>query len=511
MVKNYKMDILNKGILWIKLSCIILVATTISACHKDSIFINLPVFGPTQAFYALSESNTLTLYNAKDVRNAGSRINISGLASGETILSIDFRPATGELYGVSSSSKLYVIDATTGAAKAISITSFTPALNGTTVSINFNPTDDLLRIITSSGQNLRLNPETGQMVATDANVSSNTISGIAYTNSTAGATSTILYSLDPFARKLYRQEPANSGTLVTVGNVELSLGDHASLDISPDNTKALIVGKVGDSTKLFTINLTSGKATIAGKFTLGTSVRSIAIPTSPVAYAVDNVNNLFIFDPTLATSTMVSKALTGLQTGEKIHGIDMRPLNGQLYALGSSNRLYTINVGSGICTQIGTGAFTTALSGTSFGFDFNPFTDQIRVVSDTRQNLSINPNTGVVTVEPNVTSTTATLSAAAYNNNSRSSSTTTLFVIDHTTDKLYNLVPTTGVLTEVGELKVNVSTTNGFDIGPGNIGYGIFTVAGKNNLYLVDLGSGLATVGRELSQTITAFTLGLRF
>jgi hypothetical protein len=72
----------------------------------------------------------------------------------------------------------------------------------------------------------------------------------------------------------------------------------------------------------------------------------LAIPTNPVAYAVDESNNLVIFNPS-NIGTPVSKAITGLQTGESILGIDFRPVNGQLYALGSTSRLYVLNTSSG--------------------------------------------------------------------------------------------------------------------------------------------------------------------
>jgi hypothetical protein len=39
--------------------------------------------------------------------------------------------------------------------------------------------------------------------------------------------------------------------------------------------------------------------------------------------------------------------------------------------------LFTVNTASGALTAIGTG-LTPALSGTSFGFDFNPTVDRIR-------------------------------------------------------------------------------------------------------------------------------------
>src|SRR4029453_12592543 len=87
--------------------------------------------------------------------------------------------------------------------------------------------------------------------------------------------------------------------------------------------------------------------------------------------------------------------ITGLQAGETVLGIDFRPATGGLYALGSTSRLYTINPTTGAATQVGAaGAFT--LSGTAFGFDFNPVVDRIGVVSDADQNLRLIPDTGAL-------------------------------------------------------------------------------------------------------------------
>jgi len=88
-------------------------------------------------------------------------------------------------------------------------------------------------------------------------------------------------------------------------------------------------------------------------------------------------------------------AITGLAGGERLLGIDTRPANGQLYAVGSTGRLYVIDPTSGAAGQVGT-PFATALSGERFGVDFNPTVDRLRIVSDTRQNLRIDPTTGAV-------------------------------------------------------------------------------------------------------------------
>src|SRR5438093_788494 len=74
--------------------------------------------------------------------------------------------------------------------------------------------------------------------------------------------------------------------------------------------------------------------------------------------------------------------------------IDFRPANGLLYALtneGGTGRLYTIDPASGAATFRATLTADTvndptptytALSGTSFGVDFNPVPDRLRVVSN---------------------------------------------------------------------------------------------------------------------------------
>src|SRR5437762_11361486 len=71
-----------------------------------------------------------------------------------------------------------------------------------------------------------------------------------------------------------------------------------------------------------------------------------------------------------ATGVVTSVPVTGLQTGESLVGIDVRPADQVVYGVGTSNRLYTINPLTGAATQVGAaGAF--ALSGTSFAVDFN--------------------------------------------------------------------------------------------------------------------------------------------
>jgi len=202
-------------------------------------------------------------------------------------------------------------------------------------------------------------------------------------------------------------------------------------------------------------------------------------------------------------------AITGLAGGESVLGIDFGPVDGRLYALGSTNRVYTVDTVTAVATAVGTAAFTPALVGTSFGFDFNPVPNRIRVHSNTNQNLRLVPALGGAT-DGTVAATDGNLSYAigdagagqtpaiggtAYTNSVSGATTTVLFAIDFTRDVLTTLAnPNDGVMTTVGSLGVNTSGDVGFDIAGNNgTAYATLTVGGGfggSTLYIVNLGSG---------------------
>lgn len=483
---------------------------TVFSCDDDENSMpETPATAPDVMVYGLTENNQLVAFNANNSSSFASTKTIMGIPSGEKLLSIDFRPATGELYAVSNASKFYIINTSTANTRVVGTTAFSPAISGTIASIDFNPTVDRIRLVTNTGQNLRLNPETGAVAATDTGIAtSSSITGIAYTNSKSGAATTILYDLDATAGKLFKQDPPNNGTLVEVGSLGVTFTGQAAFDINPENTVALMAATTGSQNNLYTVNLTNGKATNIGN--LSQKIIDLAIPTNPVAYAIDNANALQIFDPN--NPVPVTKAITGLQASEGILGIDFRPLNGQLYALGNSNRIYTINLGTGAATQVGTG--TLPLAGTEFGFDFNPTVDKIRVVSNTGQNLRLDPVTGGVTaVDIPLNPTPVSVGAAAYSDNFAGATTTSLFVIDTNTDKLYlQNPPNNGTLVERGSLGINIDGANGFDIGStSQKAYLIATVGGTTRIYTLNTTNGSTASLATYPNPVKGFTIGLGF
>ncbi|KAA0127346.1 DUF4394 domain-containing protein [Chryseobacterium sp. SN22] len=479
------------------------------SCNDSDTLIDpvLPAQGPDLMVYGLTANNELVAFNASNPKTFTSKTAVSGVASGEKLMSIDFRPATGELYALSSASKLYIINQSNASARLVSSTAFIPAVTGAVASIDFNPVVDRIRLVSSSGQNLRLNPETGTTAATDTNISGGSnpsIMGIAYTNSKSGASSTVLYDIDMASGKLFKQDPPNNGALVEVGSLGTTFTGQAAFDIRYDNSSALLAV----NNNLHLLDLNSGKATSIGM--LPQQVIDLAIPTEAVAYAVDGSNNLQIFNPN--SPMPVSKSMSGLQSGESILGIDFRPANGQLYALGSSSRIYTINIGTGAATAVGT-SFGT-LTGTDFGFDFNPTVDKIRVVSNTGQNLRLDPVTGGITMVDGILNPgSPMIGAAAYTNNMAGAASTTLFVIDHNTDKLYQQnPPNNGVLVETGSLGINITSSNGFDIGSmSQKAYLMATVGSTTKLYSINTSTGAATAVSDFPNAVRGFAVGLGF
>jgi hypothetical protein len=224
---------------------------------------------------------------------------------------------------------------------------------------------------------------------------------------------------------------------------------------------------------------------------------------APNMVAVTANSQLIRFSATTPGTIASTTAISGLQAGESIQGIDFRPANGRLYAVGSTGRLYTIDPASGAATQ--SGSTPVSLTGAAFGVDFNPVPDRLRVVSDGDQNLRINVDTAEATVDgtlkyapgdPNASANPSVV-AAGYTNSMAGAQTTALYVIDSGLDILARQdPPNDGVLNTIGKLGVDVSEIAGFDIAPdGNRAFAALSRAGDTgtDLYSIDLNSGAAT------------------
>ena len=207
--------------------------------------------------------------------------------------------------------------------------------------------------------------------------------------------------------------------------------------------------------------------------------------------------SLVTFDSASPMTTLSTTAITGLFAGDTLLGIDLRPATNSLFGISDSGRIYSIS-NAGVAVQ--TGLASPIPSGSSFGIDFNPVPDRLRVISDTDQNLRINVAGGATTVDGSIKQTAAAGGAAvfdivgaAYTNSVAGATTTTLYALDAASNSLLTTTnPNGGEYTVVGALGVplGINDAIGFDIS-GATGIAYFNR--QDTLYTVNLSTGAAT------------------
>lgn len=269
--------------------------------------------------FALSADGTQLFRLLSDSLNSPVTLNIAGIVAGETLVGIDFRPQTGQLFAfgvneVADNGTVYVIDPQSGAASVVgtagsvafvdttgAIVDFPPANAG--YGFDFNPTVDRIRVVTGTGLNFRANPNNGAPVdgnndpadginpdgAINGQPGSVGVTAVAYTNSfgqslTGGVTTQ--YVIDPSSNTLFIQNPPNNGTLtagqtITVNGNTLDFVEANGFDIpstvrvttsaAPATGVGFAALTVGSMTRLYSIDLSNGRATDMGALPAGVS------------------------------------------------------------------------------------------------------------------------------------------------------------------------------------------------------------------------------------------------
>lgn len=282
--------------------------------------VGLAVQQPTStALVALSADGTQLLRFLSNSPGTAVTVAIAGITAGETLIGIDFRPQTGQLYsfGVNATANtgtVYVIDPQTAAATVVGTASqvaYVDASGGAVdlpdpasgYGFDFNPTVDRIRVVTDSGLNFRLNPNDGTAVDGNLNntaappAGTNTdgsinalpagatgVSAAAYTNSfgqslTGGVTTQFV--IDATSNTLFIQNPPNAGTLtvplpITLGGAALDFTTASGFDIPsnvrvtasaavpPAGSTGFAALTVGGASRLYSIDLVTGAATDLG-------------------------------------------------------------------------------------------------------------------------------------------------------------------------------------------------------------------------------------------------------
>jgi hypothetical protein len=461
--------------------------------------------------YAVTETGTLVRFETGATGGVTTIGAITGLVGASPVLSLDFRPSTGRLYGITAD-RLYIIDPATAVAQPVSVGAFGTLITGNP-DMDFDPVSGLIRVVTDTNQNMRINADTGVQTSVDTAISGVTgVSGIAFTNNFASPDRATLVGISNTADQLVRiggvnlldgGASQNAGVSAAIGGLTVTTSQILSLDITANDNEAFaLLADAAPPSVLYKINLSTGAATFVRNVFAADRVRGLALVsravtlyglTSPTGTAPGGAIITVLSAVPGTLLPMGSGApvpIAGLTTGEEVLAIDTRPATGDLIGVTSTGRLLRINPASGQSLQIA--ELSVALTGNVVGFDFDPVADpnadRLRITTDSAQNYSVAPNTGVVTQETdlNIPGTVAIAYTAAG----------ALYGIDASTDTLTLFAtPSTGGGAPVLALGTDVGPLTSFDISAADgIGFAAITAPGgtTTRLFSISLPDGNA-------------------
>lgn len=333
-------------------------------------------------------------------------VALGTIAAGETMVAIDQRPATGQLYGLgvndqAETATLYLIDPQLGSVTAVGPqggisfadadgvpVDFGPASTGW--DLDFNPIVDRLRVV-SGGLNFRVNPIDGAAVDgdlggtagsvanrnTDGSIkgASTSVNATAYTNNFSGTTVATQYTLDAAANTLNLQTPFNSGTqvlqaAVTLGGSPLDFAAPVGLDIlgsvavtttgTPASGNGYFTASVGGISNVYSLNLTTGEAISLGTTTVPLSSFAILSIPGPAVVITPTVT-------AVATSSVTLGGTVSVDGGSAVssRGIVYAPTATQATpAIGGAGVIQVPTTGT-------TGTFSANVSGLTAGISYS--------------------------------------------------------------------------------------------------------------------------------------------
>jgi len=274
----------------------------------------------------VTEDNQLVLFRSDAPGNIQYSVPVSGLPAGERIVGLDRRIGTGALYALGATSRIYRVDLGSGQALTVG-NPFTPALSGGMFGFSANPVADYLRSVSDGRQNLRINPDTGQVAGSDealqyaaGDAGAGAVPAVvasAYTNQAPGAKDTTLYDIDAARDVLAIQNPENDGALRTVGALGVDVGGPGGFTITPAGAAYAALRRTGQQNpELFRVNLANGAATAVGPIAprpsntqrTATPVTAI-VALGPVADDRTAPNVVVDLSSTLLESTMLTRGI----------------------------------------------------------------------------------------------------------------------------------------------------------------------------------------------------------
>lgn len=282
----------------------VLAAVAVSGCaHLIEPWSN----AANESLLALTADGTLIRVHATNPWEVRAAMSLRGLPVGEKLVGMDFRVAKGVLYVLGRTGQLYTLDVNTAELTPLGQGRLQVPLRGVRFGVDFNPALDRIRVVSDLGLNLRLHPDTGAMIDfdpaapgvqtdpdlryADGDVQHGhppQVVAAAYTYNLKNEKLTTNYAIDQRLGTLVMQgsqegvepvESPNLGVLRTVGELGTGPLVDAAFDIADvGNTPLAALRTEADGrTRLYRIDLSTGKATLLGTMGAGKALLGMAV------------------------------------------------------------------------------------------------------------------------------------------------------------------------------------------------------------------------------------------
>lgn len=366
--------------------------------------------------FALDSNGLLLLFGANAPGQVLNSITPTGLQAGEKLVSLDFRPKTGVLYGLGSTGRLYYIDTFTGRcfnvlnAGVPSGVAIVP--QQAQADIDFDPKNDVVRLVSGS-QFARINPNDGTLLAVDPAVTftdggaAPNIVACAYENNNFGTATSRLFVVDASRDQvLLSGINPNSGIFGPVHSLNFDTNNNVGFDIAQNNLGVITVNANGQpNSKVLIFDPATPKVlpfTDVGHNVPLVSVAVEALPPGPTTFiGLDRNNNLVRFNAATPATLNATVPITGLG-GEIAEACDFRPSDESFVVFTRGGKTFTVDLATGAATDTtagtvaglgvtfpatATGAALTNVTApnqnqsSAIGADFNPVANRLRVTN----------------------------------------------------------------------------------------------------------------------------------
>ncbi len=251
---------------------------------------------PSQPIVAITANGVLIRFTSGAPGTILSQVNVTNISSPETLRGLAFRRTTGQLYVVGAVSgtsnvaaTLYLLNPATAVLTSIA----TMTLAHPSFDLGFDPVTDQLHLFGSTGQHLRIDPNSGAIIASDValafaagDVHFGAVPGIVGADFTPGFSPTV-YAIDKTSDSLVRigsagSAPLNSssGQVTTIGLLGKDTEGLTGLDFTPGGSAFAVLNSPADITSnLYTIDTNTGHATPLGTIGVAETVRDLVVAT----------------------------------------------------------------------------------------------------------------------------------------------------------------------------------------------------------------------------------------